>query len=178
MGLYHLGIDSTDSPKGGCTTWTFVRVVHKLFQEDHTITFSGYPRLIRLNPNIVAEAENQKVEAWHKQSKFGISLNHFDKLREIVNKYKISINGIHLHSSHVIMSKDVFLCKECHKEHGLQYPQSAHANSLSESKTLNAFRNYIKFTADSDSNTGAALRDDCFTCHSPRVKNASDDLLE
>ncbi len=52
MGLYHLGIDSTDSPKGGCTTWTFVRVLQKLYQEDHTITFHGYPRLIRLNPNI------------------------------------------------------------------------------------------------------------------------------
>lgn len=52
VGLYHLGIDSTDSPKGGCTTWTFVRVLHKLYQEDHTITFSGYPKLIRLNPNI------------------------------------------------------------------------------------------------------------------------------
>ncbi len=52
MGLYHLGIDSTDSPKGGCTTWTFVRVLQNLCQKDHTISFSGYPRLIRLNPNI------------------------------------------------------------------------------------------------------------------------------
>ena len=70
---------------------------------------SSVPCFIRLNPNIIAEAESQKVEAWHKQSKFGISLNQFDKLREIVHKYKICVNGIHLHSSHVIMSKDVFL---------------------------------------------------------------------
>ena len=67
------------------------------------------PCFIRLNPNVVAEAESEKVEAWHKQSKFGISLNQFDKLHEIIKKYRIRVNGIHLHSSHVIMSKEVFL---------------------------------------------------------------------
>jgi len=78
----------------------------------------------------------------------------------------------------LVMLKDVVMCKECHKEHGQQYPQSAHATSLSERSTLKAFRNYIKFSTSSDSSTGALLRDNCFTCHSPRVKNASDSLLE
>ena len=40
-----LGIDDTDSLKGGCTTYLAARVCEKF----HTVT---YPRLIRLNPNI------------------------------------------------------------------------------------------------------------------------------
>lgn len=64
---------------------------------------------IRLNPDIVAESEKDKVEKWHSQSKFGISLSQIDELLGIVDKYSISIDGIHIHSSHVIMSPEVFL---------------------------------------------------------------------
>ena len=51
----------------------------------------------------------------------------------------------------LVMLKDVVMCMECHKEHGKQYPQSAHATSLSEHNTLKAFRKYIKFNASTDS---------------------------
>ncbi len=64
---------------------------------------------IRLNPDIVTESESEKVEKWHSQSKFGIALSQIDELLEIVNEYNMSINGIHIHSSHVIMSPEVFL---------------------------------------------------------------------
>lgn len=64
---------------------------------------------IRLNPHIIAESQKEKVNAWHNQSKFGISLKLFDKLHEIIKKYRIVVDGIHIHSSHVIMETEVFL---------------------------------------------------------------------
>ncbi|RLC24605.1 MAG: diaminopimelate decarboxylase [Deltaproteobacteria bacterium] len=90
-----------------------------------------YPVCIRLNPNMLSEIDSGKanlsslnfasinkehydevseksVAAWHNQSKFGISLIQFDKVLTLVKKYNIRINGIHLHSSHVILSTDVF----------------------------------------------------------------------
>ncbi|MBW2565219.1 MAG: hypothetical protein JRE29_14625 [Deltaproteobacteria bacterium] len=50
----------------------------------------------------------ERVAAWHNQSKFGISLIQFDKVLELVEEFNIKINGIHLHSSHVILNKEVF----------------------------------------------------------------------
>jgi len=85
---------------------------------------------IRLNPNLVDEVEqgqtgdldfsavnkehydevdSVKVSAWHNQSKFGISMSQYDLLMEIIEKYNIRIEGVHLHSSHVILNKEVFV---------------------------------------------------------------------
>ena len=52
--------------------------------------------------------QNAFHAAWHNQSKFGISLIQFDKVLELVEEFNIKINGIHLHSSHVILNKEVF----------------------------------------------------------------------
>lgn len=46
----HIGIDDTDSRKGGCTTYIAARLVEKL--EKIGVTFIDYPNIIRLNPNI------------------------------------------------------------------------------------------------------------------------------
>lgn len=93
-----------------------------------------HPVCIRLNPNMMSEIEsgtakglsdcdiefaavnkehydsvsNEQVAAWHTQSKFGISLTQFDRVMELVRTYGLRINGIHLHSSHVILNKEVF----------------------------------------------------------------------
>ncbi len=50
--LIHLGLDSTDSPSGGCTTYTASKIIDVLQQNDKNIHFIGYPKLVRLNPNI------------------------------------------------------------------------------------------------------------------------------
>ncbi len=63
---------------------------------------------IRLNPHIIAESQTKKVADWHSQSKFGISLTQFDKLHDIISRYGIMVDGIHLHSSHVIMKTEIF----------------------------------------------------------------------
>jgi tRNA(Ile2)-agmatinylcytidine synthase len=46
----HIGIDDTDSIKGGCTTYIAALLVDKFSQ--HRIRFTDYPNIIRLNPNI------------------------------------------------------------------------------------------------------------------------------
>ena len=91
---------------------------------------NSIPCCLRLNPNIISEVESsevsgidfaninkehysavnsKRVSVWHNQSKFGISLKQFDQLLEIIHKYNIKINGLHIHSSHVILSPEVFL---------------------------------------------------------------------
>ena len=46
----HIGIDDTDSPKMGCTTYVTALLVEKLTKLG--VSFLDYPNLIRLNPNV------------------------------------------------------------------------------------------------------------------------------
>jgi len=46
----HIGIDDTDSTKGGCTTYIAARLVETLSKMG--AKFTDYPNIIRLNPNI------------------------------------------------------------------------------------------------------------------------------
>jgi tRNA(Ile2)-agmatinylcytidine synthase len=45
-----IGIDDTDSITGGCTTYLGCTIIKKLIDENYDLI--GYPRLVRLNPNI------------------------------------------------------------------------------------------------------------------------------
>ena len=46
----HVGLDDTDSTKGGCTTYLAAVLIEKL--EKFNVKFIDYPALIRLNPNV------------------------------------------------------------------------------------------------------------------------------
>jgi tRNA(Ile2)-agmatinylcytidine synthase len=48
--LLHIGIDDTDSTRGGCTTYIAARLVETFTQM--RIRFIDYPNIIRLNPNV------------------------------------------------------------------------------------------------------------------------------
>lgn len=48
--LLHIGIDDTDSPDGGCTTYIAARLVEELLELG--AGFKDYPNLLRLNPNV------------------------------------------------------------------------------------------------------------------------------
>lgn len=67
------------------------------------------PVCIRLNPQIAAQANSDKVDWWHKQSKFGISLDQIADVKALEAQYNIHIDGIHIHSSSVIMSPEIFM---------------------------------------------------------------------
>ncbi len=45
-----IGIDDTDSPQGGCTTWVLTELL--ALARDRGVDLIGEPRLVRLNPNI------------------------------------------------------------------------------------------------------------------------------
>ncbi len=66
------------------------------------------PVCIRLNPNISSQVNADKVNWWHNQSKFGISLSQLTRVKELEEKYELRINGVHIHSSSVIMSPEIF----------------------------------------------------------------------
>jgi len=46
----HVGLDDTDSTKGGCTTYLAALLIEKL--DEFHVNFIDYPGLIRLNPNV------------------------------------------------------------------------------------------------------------------------------
>lgn len=46
----HIGLDDTDSTKGGCTTYLTAVLIEKL--QKFNVQFIEYPALIRLNPNV------------------------------------------------------------------------------------------------------------------------------
>jgi tRNA(Ile2)-agmatinylcytidine synthase len=48
--VMHIGLDDTDSTKGGCTTYLAAVLIEKL--EKFNVQFVDYPALIRLNPNV------------------------------------------------------------------------------------------------------------------------------
>ena len=48
--VLHIGIDDTDSPRGGCTTYIAALLVEKFSRMG--LTFIDYPNLVRLNPNV------------------------------------------------------------------------------------------------------------------------------
>jgi diaminopimelate decarboxylase len=66
------------------------------------------PCAIRLNPHIVAGG-NTKIQVGHKYSKFGISVEQMPQVMEVVEKYKLNINGLHIHTGSDIKDADVFL---------------------------------------------------------------------
>lgn len=45
-----LGVDDTDSPRGGCTTYVLTELL--ALAREHGVDLIGEPRLVRLNPNI------------------------------------------------------------------------------------------------------------------------------
>jgi diaminopimelate decarboxylase len=69
---------------------------------------SEQPVCLRLNPHIEAGG-NKNIQVGHIGSKFGISILQFDEILEIVNKYSINVEGLHVHTGSDILDVDVFL---------------------------------------------------------------------
>jgi diaminopimelate decarboxylase len=67
-----------------------------------------YPCSIRLNPHIMAGG-NYKISTGHSNSKFGISVFQLPEIHEVVNKFKIKVNGLHIHTGSDITESEVFI---------------------------------------------------------------------
>lgn len=69
---------------------------------------NGYPVGVRLRPNIMAGG-NIKISTGHGNSKFGIPLEHTDRILDISKSTGLVIRGLHLHTGSDILDVDVFL---------------------------------------------------------------------
>jgi tRNA(Ile2)-agmatinylcytidine synthase len=62
-GTIWIGIDDTDSPRGGCTTWVLTELLGLAREMD--VDLIGEPRLVRLNPNIPWKTRGNAALAAH-----------------------------------------------------------------------------------------------------------------
>lgn len=67
-----------------------------------------YPTSIRFNPHVMAGG-NLKIATGHSHSKFGISIEQIDEVLDVVKKYNIDINGLHVHTGSEITDIEIFL---------------------------------------------------------------------
>lgn len=67
----------------------------------------SYPLGIRLRPNIMAGG-NLKISTGHEKSKFGIPLEHIDKVLQLVNETGLFIRTLHIHTGSEIKDVEVF----------------------------------------------------------------------
>jgi len=73
----HIGIDDTDSTKGGCTTYIAALLVERFSQRK--LRFVDYPDIIRLNPNIPYKTRGNAAVALRLQ----IPASEYEAVREI-----------------------------------------------------------------------------------------------
>jgi diaminopimelate decarboxylase len=63
---------------------------------------------IRFNPHIMAGG-HLKISTGHIDSKFGISILQMPEILDVVNKYQLQVNGVHIHTGSDILDTEVFL---------------------------------------------------------------------
>lgn len=68
----------------------------------------SYPCALRLNPHIMAGG-NYKISTGHSNSKFGISIYQLPQIMELVSRYNINVNGLHIHTGSEITETEIFL---------------------------------------------------------------------
>jgi diaminopimelate decarboxylase len=69
---------------------------------------SNYPVIVRLNPHIMAGG-NIKISTGHIDSKFGISVDQVEEIKNIVSSTGITIKGLHIHTGSEIKDIDVYV---------------------------------------------------------------------
>lgn len=69
---------------------------------------SSVPCCIRINPHIVAGGTSH-IQTGHIDSKFGISIHQLRHVSRIIEKEKIRVNGLHMHTGSDILDSGVFI---------------------------------------------------------------------
>jgi diaminopimelate decarboxylase len=69
---------------------------------------SSIPCCIRINPHIVAGGTSH-IQTGHIDSKFGISIHQMRHVLRIIEKEKIVVNGLHMHTGSDILDSGVFV---------------------------------------------------------------------
>lgn len=63
------------------------------------------PCCLRLKPAVIAEDDATR---WYEESKFGISAEELEKAAKLVEEGSLRVEGLHVHSSSVILDADIF----------------------------------------------------------------------
>ena len=79
-----------------------------LMEQFGSVYGNSIPACIRINPHIMAGG-NIKISVGHKESKFGISIEQLSEILELVKKYQLKIEGLHIHTGSDILDAEVFL---------------------------------------------------------------------
>ena len=100
---------SFDEIRAGVEAGVHINVdnISSLEQLGHTYSDS-IPCCIRINPHIEAGGHTH-IQTGHIDSKFGISIHQLRHVLRIVEKEKIKVNGLHMHTGSDILDSDVFL---------------------------------------------------------------------
>lgn len=69
--------------------------------------YSGSKVCVRINPDITANVHKHFMTGSLK-TKFGIYMDHVDKIKEIIQKYNLKLIGIHCHLGTTIMDPETF----------------------------------------------------------------------
>lgn len=69
---------------------------------------SSYPVIIRLNPHIMAGG-NIKISTGHVDSKFGISIEQVELIKDVMQRTNINVKGLHIHTGSEIKDLEVFV---------------------------------------------------------------------
>lgn len=76
--VLHIGIDDTDSPRGGCTTYVAALLVERLTKLG--ASFIDYPNIIRLNPNVPWKTRGNGALCL----RINIDVKKLNKVKEVV----------------------------------------------------------------------------------------------
>ena len=92
MTLIYVGLDSIDSPFGGCTTHFTLFLIRYLAKRD--IFLNAMPALVRLNPAIPLKTRGNAAIALVFESPSGQGLyNLAEDIKQLVSKYKCPVGG-------------------------------------------------------------------------------------
>lgn len=70
--------------------------------------YPDFPVCIRLNPHVYAGGHD-KISVGHEQSKFGISILQMDEVMDVVKKYDIKVDGLHMHAGSDIQKDEQYM---------------------------------------------------------------------
>jgi diaminopimelate decarboxylase len=100
---------SFDEIKAGVEAGVYVNIdnISMLEQFGHTYG-NSVPCCIRLNPHIVAGG-NIHIQTGHIDSKFGISIHQLRHVLRIIEKEKMLVTGLHMHTGSDILDAGVFV---------------------------------------------------------------------
>ncbi len=100
---------SFDEIKAGVEAGVHMNIDNISMLEQFGHTYGGtVPCCIRLNPHIVAGG-NVHIQTGHIDSKFGISIHQLRHVLRIIEKEKMLVTGLHMHTGSDILDSGVFV---------------------------------------------------------------------